>query len=106
MASRMDRRDGIVLLFYQIHLSKKEKQPFGYFSCAVPIKAFAVALTISRELIPSILEMVDEGRIAFRPAVEISYLLKDEQEWSITAPRTELARLPQSSSHVCVVASV
>ena len=24
--------------------------------------------------------MVDEGRIAFRPAVEISYLLKDEQE--------------------------
>ena len=32
------------------------------------------------ELIPSILEMVDEGKIAFRPAVEISYLLKDEQE--------------------------
>lgn len=32
------------------------------------------------ELIPSILEMVDEGRIAFRPAVEISYLLKNEQE--------------------------
>ena len=32
------------------------------------------------ELIPSILEMVDDGRIAFRPAVEISYLLKDEQE--------------------------
>lgn len=32
------------------------------------------------ELIPSILEMVDEGRIAFRPAVELSYLRKDEQE--------------------------
>lgn len=32
------------------------------------------------ELIPSILEMVDEGKIAFRSAVEISYLLKDEQE--------------------------
>lgn len=32
------------------------------------------------ELIPSILEMVDEGRIAFRPAVELSYLQKDEQE--------------------------
>lgn len=32
------------------------------------------------ELIPPILEMVDEGRIAFRPAVEISYLLKNEQE--------------------------
>ena len=26
-----------------------EKQPFGYFSGAVPIKAFAVALTTSRD---------------------------------------------------------
>ena len=32
------------------------------------------------ELIPQILDIVDEGRIAFRPAVEISYLLKSEQE--------------------------
>lgn len=32
------------------------------------------------ELIPQILDMADEGRIAFRPAVEISYLLKSEQE--------------------------
>lgn len=32
------------------------------------------------ELIPSILDMVDEGEIAMRPAVEISYLLKTEQE--------------------------
>ena len=32
------------------------------------------------ELIPSILDMVDEGEIAMRPAVEISYLLKAEQE--------------------------
>ena len=31
------------------------------------------------ELIPKILDMVDEGRIAMRPAVEISYLTKDEQ---------------------------
>ena len=31
------------------------------------------------ELIPEILEMVDNERIAFRPAVEISYLTKDEQ---------------------------
>lgn len=30
-------------------------------------------------LIPSILDMVDEKRIAFTPAVEISYLLPDEQ---------------------------
>lgn len=32
------------------------------------------------ELIPPILQMVDEGKIAFRPAVEISYLTPDEQE--------------------------
>lgn len=32
------------------------------------------------ELIPSILQMVDDEKIAFRPAVEISYLLKEEQE--------------------------
>ncbi len=31
------------------------------------------------ELIPEILQMVDEGKIAFRPAVEISYLSEDEQ---------------------------
>lgn len=31
------------------------------------------------ELIPEILEMVDEERISFRPAVEISYLSKDNQ---------------------------
>ncbi|MDD4494435.1 MAG: ParB/RepB/Spo0J family partition protein [Eubacteriales bacterium] len=31
------------------------------------------------ELIPPILQMVDEGKIAFRPAVEISYLQKPEQ---------------------------
>lgn len=32
------------------------------------------------ELIPKLLEMVDNERIAFRPAVELSYLKKDEQE--------------------------
>ena len=32
------------------------------------------------ELIPSLLEMVDEGKIAMRPAVELSYLPKKEQE--------------------------
>ena len=31
-------------------------------------------------LIPEILQMVDEGKIAFRPAVEISYLTQDEQK--------------------------
>ena len=33
------------------------------------------------ELIPEILKMVDEGKIAFRPAVEISYLTELEQKW-------------------------
>ncbi|MDD3400364.1 MAG: ParB/RepB/Spo0J family partition protein [Eubacteriales bacterium] len=32
------------------------------------------------ELIPEVLQMVDEGDIAFRPAVEISYLPKEEQQ--------------------------
>jgi ParB family chromosome partitioning protein len=32
-------------------------------------------------LIPSILQMVDEGRIAFRPAVELSYLPEEKQEY-------------------------
>ena len=31
------------------------------------------------ELIPELLDLVDEGRIAFRPAVELSYLQKKEQ---------------------------
>jgi ParB family chromosome partitioning protein len=31
------------------------------------------------ELIPELLQLVDEGRIAFRPAVELSYLAKEEQ---------------------------
>lgn len=31
------------------------------------------------ELVPELLKLVDEGRMAFRPAVEISYLTEDEQ---------------------------
>lgn len=33
------------------------------------------------ELIPEILQMVDERKIAFRPAVELSYLSEVEQRW-------------------------
>lgn len=33
------------------------------------------------ELIPSLMDMVDEKKIALRPAVEISYLPKDTQQW-------------------------
>ena len=32
------------------------------------------------ELIPPVLDMVDSGKIAFRPAVELSYLSKDQQQ--------------------------
>ena len=37
------------------------------------------------ELLPPILDMVDEGKIGLRPAVEISYLTKKEQEMLIAA---------------------
>ncbi|WP_251352588.1 ParB/RepB/Spo0J family partition protein [Hominisplanchenecus murintestinalis] len=49
-------------------------------------QGFAVGrMTVQRfirltELIPPILQMVDEGRIALTPAVELSFLKKDEQE--------------------------
>ena len=36
-------------------------------------------------LIPKLLEMVDEGKIALRPAVEISYLPRDMQESLVAA---------------------
>ena len=32
------------------------------------------------ELIPTVLDMVDSGKIAFRPAVELSYLSKEQQQ--------------------------
>jgi len=35
------------------------------------------------ELIPPVLEMVDEKKMAFNPAVEVSYLDKQAQEWLI-----------------------
>lgn len=43
------------------------------------------------ELQPNILEMVDEGKIAFRPAVEISYLTKPEQAQLYEIMQSELA---------------
>ena len=41
------------------------------------------------ELIPPILQMVDEGKIAFTPAVELSFLKKDEQENLFTTMESE-----------------
>lgn len=43
------------------------------------------------ELLPNILDMVDEGKIAFRPAVEISYLTKPEQAALYDVMQSELA---------------
>ena len=37
------------------------------------------------KLIPSLLEMVDEGRIALRPAANLSYLSRDEQSAVVEA---------------------
>ena len=42
-------------------------------------------------LIPELLAMVDEERIAFRPAVELSYLTEDEQRWLLETIETEEA---------------
>ena len=40
-------------------------------------------------LIPEILQMVDDGKIALTPAVELSYLTKDEQEDLLTTMESE-----------------
>ena len=41
------------------------------------------------ELIPELLTMVDENKIAFRPAVEISYLKPDKQAYLLETIRSE-----------------
>jgi ParB family chromosome partitioning protein len=43
------------------------------------------------ELIPEILQMVDDGKMAFRPAVEVSYLSKEEQRDLMNTMELELA---------------
>lgn len=50
-------------------------------------------------LIPEILQMVDEGRIAFTPAVELSYLTEDEQRDLLDAMDDE-DRTPSYSQSV------
>lgn len=42
-------------------------------------------------LIPEILQMVDEEKIALTPAVELSYLSEDEQKWLLETIETEEA---------------
>lgn len=43
------------------------------------------------ELIPEILQMVDESKMAFRPAVEVSYLSEKEQQQLLETMEMELA---------------
>jgi len=43
------------------------------------------------ELIKSVLDMVDEGRIALRPAVELSYLPMEEQKILLSVMESEMA---------------
>ena len=47
------------------------------------------------ELVPEILQMVDERQIAFRPAVEISYLSEEQQE-------RKIARLKEDFSYAMI----
>lgn len=42
-------------------------------------------------LLPELLQMVDEERIAITPAVELSYLTEDEQRWLLETIETEEA---------------
>ena len=49
-------------------------------------------------LIPELLAMVDEERIAFRPAVELSYLSDEEQYWLLETIETEEATPSLSQS--------
>ena len=58
----------------KLRTDDKEAQGFGVGRMTV--QRF-IRLT---ELIPPILQMVDEGKIALTPAVELSFLKKDEQE--------------------------
>ena len=49
-------------------------------------------------LVPPLLQMVDEGRIAFSPAVELSYLTKDEQAelWGLIGQEDATPSLSQA----------
>ena len=57
-------------------LRTDDKVAQGFGVGRMPVQRF-IRLT---ELIPPILRMVDEGKIALTPAVELSFLKKDEQE--------------------------
>jgi ParB family chromosome partitioning protein len=65
--------------------SPSENNSEGTSSAAMAEDVGESAATIFRyirltELIPELLDLVDEGKIAVRPAVELSYLSREEQE--------------------------
>ena len=66
--------NGRMILTILASVAEEESQGFGVGRMTV--QRF-IRLT---ELIPPILQMVDEGKIALTPAVELSFLKKDEQE--------------------------
>lgn len=83
---------------------KHQGQPNYYASCQVGTKRRSDAIIAQHtsdsarqiqryirltNLIPEILQMVDDGKIALTPAVEISYLTPDEQEDLLTTMESE-----------------
>ena len=85
-------RDRAIITLVDSNLQRENILPseraFAYRmkSEAMKRQGFGVGrMTVQRfirltELIPPILQMVDEGKIALTPAVELSFLKKDEQE--------------------------
>ena len=79
------------------HQGRKTSRPMGEKSISVnelSIEMPDSARQIHRyirltELIEPLLDLVDENKIAFRPAVELSYLSKDEQEQLLDAMQYE-----------------
>ena len=68
-------------------LSARDQVAKAAGESAIQIQRF-IRLT---ELIPEILDMVDEHKIAFNPAVELSYLKKEEQTLLLEAMDSEQA---------------
>ena len=51
------------------------------------------------ELIPALLQLVDNGRIALTPAVELSFLTEEEQRLLLTTIESEEATPSLSQAH-------
>ena len=75
VGQKLENRVSVQILGEQVGESKNQIQRY-------------IRLT---ELIPPILQMVDDGKIALRPAVELSYLPRDEQQILYAAIEAEQA---------------